>query len=173
MKTLKRIGLLFLVLTWGANAQAQSEDKADRPSPPRTATAMVNSGEVTVDYSSPAVKGRTVWGDLVPYGKIWRAGANEATTITFQNDVTIDGNAVPAGKYAIFVIPSEKEWTVIINSVWDQWGSYNYDKSKDAATFMVKASKTKEMTERLEFDVNTSGTVTMMWEHKQFSFKVE
>lgn len=173
MKTLKQIGLLFLVLTWSANAQAQTEDKADRPSPPRSATAVVNSGEVTIDYSTPAVKGRKVWGDLVPYDKVWRAGANEATTITFQNDVTIDGTFVAAGKYALFIIPTQKDWVVIINSVWDQWGAYNYDESKDVKRIVVKPKKLKDLEERLTYKITDSGEVTMMWDHTSISFNVQ
>lgn len=171
MKRIQTISLLFLALVF-AGTSLRAQDKADRPSPPKTAEATLKSGEVTIDYSSPAVKGRAIWGDLVPYGKIWRTGANEATTIMLDNDMEVGGKLIPAGKYALFTIPGKDEWMVILNSEWDQWGAYNYDESKDVHRFTVKPSTTDENHERLMFDISDDGNVTMMWENKVISFEI-
>jgi hypothetical protein len=171
MKSLKSLCILFIAgLFFTATASAQ--DKADRPSPPKTAEAKVDGGMVTIDYSSPAVKGRTVWGELVPYGKMWRTGANEATTIMLEKDMMVGGKKVPAGKYALFTIPGKDEWTVVLNSVWDQWGAYNHDESKDVHRFTVKPQMHDENQERLVFNISDDGEVTMMWEMLSISFEV-
>lgn len=162
---------LFLILALSANTQAQ--DKKDRPSPPKTASATVDGAKVEINYSSPAVKERKVWGALVPYNEIWRMGANEATTITLEKDYTINGTELKAGKYSLFAIPGEKEWTVILNSIWDQWGAYNYDKSKDALRFTVTPEKSKEFQERLNFTISDEGKVAMEWENSRISFDLE
>lgn len=153
--------------------QGFAQDKEERPSPPKTATAKVDGAEVTIDYSSPGVKGRTIMGDLVPYGKVWRTGANEATTLTLGKGYMINGSEVPAGKYGLFTIPGEKEWTIIINTIWDQWGAYNYDSSKDILRFNVKSEKTKELVERMTFEISPKGKVTLMWENTKVSFKID
>ncbi len=105
---------LFLASTiWAQNT---------RPSPAATASGNVRGANITINYSSPAVKGRKIWGELVPYDKVWRAGANEATLITIDKDVQVEGKALPAGKYSLYALPGETEWTIIINSVTGQWG---------------------------------------------------
>ncbi len=172
MKTIKLVSLLAFTLILSATT-LQAQDKADRPSPPMTASATVSGSDITIDYSSPAVKGRKVWGDLVPYDKVWRTGANEATTFTTENAVTINGEKLPAGKYALFTIPGESEWTVILNSEWDQWGAYNYDESKDVMRFTVKPEKMKKSQERLDFSISEKGKVSMAWDHTQIAFNVK
>lgn len=167
MKKSLTLVLLFSIFTI---QYGFTQDKADRPSPPKTATAEVDGAEVTIDYSSPGVKGRKIMGDLVPFGKVWRTGANEATTITLGKDYTIEGSKIPAGKYALFTIPGEKEWTVIINSTWDQWGAYNYDSSKDVLRFNVSSKQTKDLIERMEFEISPKGKVSLMWENTMISF---
>lgn len=148
------------------------EDKSKRPSPPATATANVSGTNITIDYSSPAVKGRQVWGDLVAYDKVWRTGANEANVFTVDQDVTINGEPVAAGQYSLFTIPSEGDWTVILNNTVDQWGAYDYDDSQDALRFMVTPETTDNMQERLTFDVSDEGVVSFAWADLTFSFKV-
>src|SRR5258705_13398511 len=91
-------------------------DKSSRPSPPATATGKVNGATITINYSSPSVKGRKIWGALVPYDKVWRAGANEATIFETDKDIKIEGKPLHAGKYSLYAIPGEKEWTFIFNS---------------------------------------------------------
>jgi len=170
MKRSLILGLLFSLFTV---YQGFAQDKAERPSPPETASVKVNGAEVAINYSSPGVKDRTIFGDLVPYGKVWRTGANEATTLTLGKSYMINGSEIPAGKYGLFTIPGEAEWTIIINSVWDQWGAYNYDSSKDVLRFNVKAEKTKELIERMKFEISEKGKVTLMWENTKVSFKMD
>ncbi len=99
------------------------QDKSTRPSPPAKAECKFQDGKtITVDYSSPRMKGRKIFGDLVPYGKVWRAGANEATTFVVSTDVTIGGKLVPAGSYTLFTIPNEGKWTLIISKKTGEWG---------------------------------------------------
>jgi hypothetical protein len=97
-----------LLLFVGLSACAQG-DKSSRPSPPATATGKVGGANITINYSSPSVKGRKIWGDLVPYGKVWRAGANEATTFETDKAITVEGKNLPAGKYSLFALPGENE----------------------------------------------------------------
>lgn len=129
---MKKISLLFFSLLFiGATAFAQ-DDMKERKSPAATAEGEVGTAKVTVNYSSPFVKGREIYGDLVPFDKIWRAGANEATTFETSTDIMINGETLPAGKYAFFVIPkADGNWTVIFNEEHKQWGAYKHDESKD------------------------------------------
>jgi len=109
----------------------------------------------------------------VPYGKIWRTGANEATTVTVDKDVKIGGKTLKAGKYALFTIPGENEWEIVINSEWDQWGAYNYDASKDVLRTSVKPMKTDSNVESLKFTIDEGGLVVMAWGDTQVPFKIE
>lgn len=147
------------------------EDKSTRKSPPRTAEGEIGSAAVTVSYGSPSVRGRTIFGDLIPYGNIWRTGANEATTITFSEDVMVEGQALPAGTYALFTIPGEEAWTVIFNKEAEQWGAYDYDESMDALRVEVAPETLKESVEMLEFEVG-GDMVTMRWSDVAVPFKV-
>lgn len=132
--------------------------------------------DVIINYSRPNVKGRKIWGDLVPYNQVWRAGADEATTISFSEDVSLNGNKLPAGKYAFFTIPTQNEWTIIINKVAKQWGAFNYDQSKDILRFNVKPEET-EFTESMGYcfsDVTTNSVrINLSWEKLRISFTVE
>ncbi len=168
---MKTLGLLLMAFLFAATT-SMAQDKADRPSPPKTAEAELASGKVTIDYSSPAVKDRVIWGELVPYDKMWRTGANEATTLMLEKDMKVGGKLIPAGKYALFTIPGKDEWTVVINSEWDQWGAYNYDKSKDVHRFKVKPQMAEENQERLMFVIEENGMVKMKWEKIIVPFEI-
>lgn len=148
------------------------EDKSQRPSPPASTTANVSGVNVTIDYSSPAVKGRTIWGDLIPYGKVDRTGANEATVFSVDKDVTVNGEPLPAGQYSLFTIPEKDEWTVIFNKEAEQWGAYDYKESEDALRIKVTPQMVEEFKERLQFKVSADGTVGYHWEKLTFSFTV-
>lgn len=167
---IKAIPFLMMVfvglITSAVSAQA---DKSTRPSPPAMTEGTVQGAHVMISYSAPSVKGRTIWGDLVPYGKVWRTGANEATTIETDKDITIQGKTLPAGKYALFTIPGETEWTWIFNSVWEQWGAYRYDESKDVLRVMAKPRKTETMQEQLRFDI-MDNEVLLYWENLVVGF---
>lgn len=151
--------MLMSTITWAQNNNGQ------KASPPATATGKVGDANVTVNYSSPAVKGRQIWGDLVPYGKVWRAGANEATTVTFDKDVMVEGKALPAGTYSFYTIPGENEWTVIFNKTAKQWGT-QYDETQDALRVTTKPRKAATMNERLAYDVNDKGLL-LRWENME------
>lgn len=150
----------------------EAEDKSQRPSPPASTTANVDGVNVTIDYSSPAVKGRKIWGDLIPYGKVDRTGANEATVFSVDKDVQVNGELLPAGQYSLFTIPTEGDWTVIFNKVAEQWGAYDYDPAEDALRITVTPEKSDSFNERLELKVNDDGTVRYHWENVTFSFNV-
>ena len=169
----------FTILAFGAlvlftlDTQAQDEDKSKRPSPPDEVSGTVDGTDVVINYSRPSVKGREIFGGLEPYDEVWRTGANEATTFEVSGDVEIEGQALPAGKYALFTIPREEEdWTVIFNSVPDQWGAYDYDEAQDALRVEVAPEDTPETVEMLTFEVGDDGEVTMMWADKAISFDV-
>ncbi|OGX85362.1 hypothetical protein BEN47_15040 [Hymenobacter lapidarius] len=138
-----------------------------KPSPAATASGKIGSADVTVNYSSPAVKGRTIFGGLEPYDKVWRAGANEATTVEFSKPVLVEGKALPAGKYSFFVIPTAaKQWTVIFNKEPNQWGAYKYDQKLDALRVMVTPREASTLTERLVYEVTPKGLV-LRWENME------
>ncbi len=164
--------LLFSAfILFALNAQAQ-DDKSKRPSPPAEVSGTVEGTDVTINYSRPSVKGRTVFGELEPYGKVWRTGANEATTFEVSTDVEIEGQPLPAGKYAMFTIPTEDDWTVVFNKTAEQWGAYDYDEAEDALRVEVTPQETDELTEMLTFEIGDDGEVTMMWANTAVSFDV-
>jgi hypothetical protein len=148
---------LFIALLMSNLSWAQG-DKSSRPSPPATAKGKIKDATITIDYSSPSVKGRPIWGSLVPYNKIWRAGANEATIFTTDKDIMVEGKKLPAGKYSLFMTPGEKEWTVIFNSETGQWGikrsgDANLDPAKNVLEVKVKPKTEKDVQEKLTYTV--------------------
>lgn len=124
---------------------------------------------VEVNYSRPSMRGRAIFGDVVPYGQLWRTGANACTKIKFSQDVTLNDHKVTAGEYALFTIPSEKEWTIILNKNTSLWGSYGYKQSEDVVRFMVNPVKSQYHFETFTIDVGeltgTSATLQLMWEN--------
>lgn len=161
------IGSAFLMIALVASITWAQE------SPPASAEATVDGVTIKINYHSPQVKGRTIWGGLEAYDKVWRTGANNATTIEVSGDVKIGNNKMPKGKYALFSIPKKGDsWTVIINKEAEQWGAYNYKESEDLFRFDVKVERTLEINESLKFDVKNDGTVVFAWEYKSFSFKI-
>ncbi|MFT2007172.1 DUF2911 domain-containing protein [Pontibacter sp. 13R65] len=160
--------MVSLLISVGANAQT---DKENRPSPPATASGKIGQANITINYSSPSVKGRTLWGDKIPYGKVWRSGANEATTVEVDQDVTVEGKALPAGKYSFYTIPGEDQWTVIFNKTADQWGT-QYKEDQDALRVTVKPRKAAAMTERLVYEVKEPGII-LRWENLELPIAVK
>lgn len=135
-----------------------------KASPAASATGQADGVTITINYSSPSVKGRTIWGELVPYNEVWRTGANEATTIEFSKDVKVQGKSLSKGKYAFFAIPTDKDWTIIFNKEAKQWGAYKYDQSKDALRINIMPVKSNIMAERLVYTVSPKG-FTLSWEN--------
>jgi hypothetical protein len=174
-KTVKAAAMVLLITVATANvfkAKAQEEDKTKRPSPPATATAKVGKANITINYGQPSVKGREVWGKLVPYGQVWRTGANEATTFETDKDIKVQGKVLPAGKYGFFTVPGEKEWTIVFNKVPNQWGAFKYDQAQDYMRVTAKPKKSAKFNEKLLYSIN-KGWVSIDWENLDVSFKAE
>ncbi|MFY0608157.1 MAG: DUF2911 domain-containing protein [Cyclobacteriaceae bacterium] len=161
---------LIMVMVLGAEAQ---KDKKKRPSPPAQVTQTVDGKTITIDYSQPGVKGRKVLDGLIPYGKVWRTGANEATWIEISDDVMIEGEKLEKGKYSIFTIAGESEWTIIFNKTWDQWGHYKYDEGMDALRIKVTPEMTSEFVERFTIDISEEGEVSLAWDKVVAKFDID
>ncbi|MEG1589316.1 DUF2911 domain-containing protein [Chryseobacterium sp.] len=163
MKTIiKSATVLVASMTISFNAFAQEAKKP--ASPPATATEKIKDATITIEYNSPSVKGRTIWGDLVAYDKVWRAGANDATTFETDKDITVQGKKLPAGKYSFFLIPKKSgTWTAIFNKEPKQWGAYKYEEAKDALRVDVKTKALPATQEALVYKVNKNG-FTMDWD---------
>ena len=133
------------------------QNKENRVSPSLTATSDVDGNVVTIQYGSPKVKGREIWGGLVPYGEVWRTGANEATTISFTEDVLIDGQLLKKDTYSFFTIPEAQQWTAIFNLEEKQWGAFKYDSNEDALKITVQPYATDSAFENMYFGIEKSG----------------
>ena len=141
-------------------------------SPKKEMKGMVGDKKINIIYGSPSVKGRDVWGGLVPYGKVWRTGANEATTIEFSKDVQVEGKSLAAGKYGLFTIANADQWTIIFNKTFDQWGAYKYDSSEDALRVNVTPKNGMADSETMEFALDGSDVV-LKWEKLAVAFEVK
>jgi DUF2911 family protein len=168
-------GLLILHLATSAAAQ-QQQLQFPRPSPNASVSQTIGITEVVLHYSRPGVKGRTIWGDLVPYGQVWRAGANENTTISFSTPVKIEGHELPAGLYGLQAIPTPQEWTVVFSKDAQLWGAFDYKQEHDALRVQVQPQPA-EFQERMGFEfadlTDTSAAVVLRWEKLRVPFKVE
>ena len=142
-----------------------------RVSPKETTTGEINGVEVIINYCAPSVKGRKIWGELVPYDKIWRAGANEATTMEFGKDISIQNNKLPAGKYSFFVIPNKEKCTLIFNNDFKQWGSYNYSMDKDQLRIDVRPILNSKGIEKLVYEISDK-TIYLKWSNWIISFDI-
>lgn len=149
-----------------------------RKSPRASVSYTVGLTDITIRYSSPAVSGRAIWGALVPYNQLWRAGANEATTIEFSTDIKIEGRFLPKGKYTFFLIPQEGEtWTAVFNRSVEQWGAYSYDESQDALRAPVRVITSDYSEERLSYHLSDAGLgkgyIRLWWEKRQVFVHIE
>lgn len=170
---MKRLLFLLPIALMAMSACGQG-DKSKRPSPPAKATGTTSSGTmITIDYSQPAVKGRTIGKDVEPMpGKVWRTGANEATVFEVSKDVKVEGKPLPAGKYSLYSINNGDDWTIIFNKTWNQWGTV-YSQDADALRVNVKGMKSPKFSERMTFNVSKDGKVSLMWGDKMFEFNVQ
>ncbi|MDC9722497.1 MAG: DUF2911 domain-containing protein [Urechidicola sp.] len=134
----------------------------------------VDKVNIEIDYSAPKVKGRTIYGDLIPYGEVWRAGANANTTVEFNKDVAINGQKLSAGKYGLFVIPNgnHQAWDVIFSKKNNAWGAFSYKESEDALRVKVKAIDNEESVELLSYEITESG-IKFAWADKYFKLSVK
>ena len=144
-------------------------------SPAAKATETTNDGAtITISYSQPSVKGRTIGTNLEPMeGKVWRTGANKATVFEVSKDVKVEGKELAAGKYGLFTIMNGDEWTIIFNKTWDQWGAFNYKEGDDALRVKVKGKKAEPFSEKMTFAVSKAGKVSLMWGEKEVDFSVK
>jgi hypothetical protein len=171
---MKKFSLLFSAVFFIVLAACGQQDKSKRPSPPAEASGKAVSGAtITINYSQPAVKGRTIGKDLEPMpGKVWRTGANEATVFEVNKDVMVEGKKLPAGKYALFTINDGNDWTIIFNKTWNQWGAFKYNEADDALRVSVKGSEAPKFAERMQFTIS-KGKVTLLWGNRAVSFVVK
>lgn len=205
MTSLKRSfisSLALMALLLGGTLSVSAQIRAPRPSQKASVMQTLGVTDVTITYSRPGVKGRTIWGDplpeqaavkgeatlddqnarpkgapIVPWGHAWRTGANEATQFVVTDDVWINGQKLAAGSYSLHTVPTKDEWTIIFNSVANQWGSFNYDASKDTLRVKVKPEWVLESKEWLEYSIepvtDTSARVNIRWEKVRVPFTVE
>jgi tetratricopeptide (TPR) repeat protein len=177
MNKLRLLLLPFLLAVAGL-CQAQSA-LIDLPLPSQQAIVMQRVGvtDITVNYHRPLVNGRKIWGGLVPYGEVWRAGANVNTTITFTDPVTIEGQPLAAGTYGLHMIPNQDQWTIIFSKMNTAWGSFSYKQAEDALRVNVKPANASDFHEALTYDFDQpkpdSTVVTMSWEKMAVPFKVD
>jgi hypothetical protein len=162
MKT--KILLLFTLVSFISYGQKSPAEKTE---------GTINGTKITVEYGSPRVNGRVIFGDLVPYGDIWRAGANKNTTIAFDKDVKVNGQELNAGKYSFFIIPNtNKGWDLIFNKKNDGWGAYSYSESRDALRLESKVQDNEKPQEELLFKVTDKG-ILFSWSDKTFTMRVQ
>ena len=149
-----------------------AQDKSSRPSPPEQISATVDGVKVTVDYSKPSAKGRKIFGGLVPYNQVWRTGANETSWIEVSEDVTINGENLAKGKYALFTIPGEDSWTIVFNEGWQAWGAYSYEQSKDVLRIKANADNESSKTEVFTITVSDEGAMVLAWDRTKVQFAI-
>jgi len=172
-----RTVLLIVVLFSAAGAVRAQSALMDLPRPSQHAvlTQRIGITNITINYSRPLVNGRQVWGKLVPYGQPWRAGANENTTISFSDPVTIEGQPLAAGEYGLHMIPAEGDWTIAFSKMNHAWGSFSYDQAEDALRVTVKPTAT-DFHDALTYDFDDlkpdSAVITLRWEKLAVPFKV-
>src|SRR5262249_17691921 len=174
--TLKPFALCFAIVGLGQIAFAQSDLKLPDVSQAAEVKQRIALTDITVNYHRPLVNSRKIWGGLVPYGKVWRTGANENTTIEFSDAVSVEGKPLAKGIYGLHMIPNPDSWTVIFSKTNTAWGSYSYDQKEDALRVDVKPKPLAQNDEALEFEFEdlkpTSTAVTMKWEKLGVPFTV-
>jgi hypothetical protein len=166
---MKRVTFLMLALVTAVSSTLAQEKPA---SPQATATGKIGAANVKIVYCQPSARGRKIMGGLVPYGEVWRTGANEATTFEIDKPVKIEGKDLAAGKYSLFTIPGENEWTIIFNKDAKQWGAYKYKQEDDVLRVAVKPTKAAAPVETFNIAVGKDD-VQLKWENTAVAFKVK
>jgi hypothetical protein len=168
MKLLRKIHFSLIALLIVNFAGAQGKPSSTK----EVVTGKINDATITINYGSPSVNGREIWGTLVPFNQVWRAGANDATTFETDKELTIEGSKLPAGKYSFFVIPNEKECVIIFNKEAKQWGAYKYKEKEDQLRVTVKQQAVKSPTEKLVYRINANNVV-LGWGNWNIPFSVK
>jgi hypothetical protein len=159
MQLLKKMSFLALGLLFINFLNAQEKPTSTK----EMVSGKINGATITINYGSPSVRAREIWGKLVPFNQVWRAGANDATTFETDKELTIEGSKLPAGKYSFFVIPNEKECVIIFNKEPKQWGAYKYNDKQDQLRVTVKQKVADTMAEKLVYTINKDNIV-LSWE---------
>ena len=167
---------LFIILAF-ISFKSFAQINTPAVSPSTIISQTLGLTKITVDYSRPSVNGRKIFGDLVPFSKVWRTGANKITSIKFDDEVLVNGTAMKAGSYGLYTIPGKSEWTIIFNRDDKQWGAYGYDITKDVIRFNVQPIQPKEFTEKMTIDfvefTPTTTYLSIKWENTEVRFKIE
>jgi len=165
MKNIFLSGMTMLFLFAGLSVNAQ-KDKSKRPSPRETVSQKVGETTITITYGQPSVKGRTIGVDLEPLpGKVWRAGANEATVFETNKNIVVGGEILPKGKYGLFILVQEDSWTVIFNKTWDQWGAFKYNEADDVVRDK-RDIRPGTFSEKLTYKIDAGGNMYILWGDK-------
>jgi hypoxanthine phosphoribosyltransferase len=176
MKAKSKLLILFVVFIFIGEINAQ-QIQMPQASPAAKISQKVGLTDVTVEYSRPSMRGRKIFGELVPYGDVWRTGANAATILTFSTEVKIEGNNVSPGSYALYSIPGKAEWTMILSSNTKLWGAVGYSDADDVLRFKVKPGKTGQKYETMEINfvdiTDTGSTLALKWENTRVKFRIE
>jgi hypothetical protein len=159
MRLLKKIHHLLIAFLIINSLNAQEKPTSTK----EVVTGKINGATITINYGSPSVRAREIWGKLVPFNEVWRAGANDATTFETDKELTIEGSKLPAGKYSFFIIPNDKECIVIFNKEAKQWGAYKYKEKEDQLRVTVKQKVADTMAEKLVYTINKDNIV-LSWE---------
>lgn len=160
MRLLKKIHLLTFALLFINFLNAQEKPTSTK----EVVSGKINGATITINYGSPSVRAREIWGKLVPFNEVWRAGANDATTFETDKELTVEGSKLPAGKYSFFIIPNDKECIVIFNKEAKQWGAYKYNDKQDQLRFTVKQKVAKAKAEKLVYTIDKN-TISLSWDN--------
>lgn len=160
MRLLKKIHLLLVAFLITNSINAQEKPTSTK----EVVSGKINGATITINYGSPSVRAREIWGKLVPFNQVWRAGANDATTFETDKELIVEGSKLPAGKYSFFIIPKEKESIVIFNKDYKQWGAYKYKENEDQLRITIKQKVAKSKTEKLIYSIDTN-TISLKWDN--------
>jgi Protein of unknown function (DUF2911) len=172
---MKRMSALAVLSVSLLASSGLAQAPAAPQSPAGSASGAAGAAKITIEYHRPSVRGRDIWGGLVPYGQVWRLGANEATTITFSAPVKVEGKDVAAGTYALFAVPGKDKWTFIVNKNAKQWGAFKYQQSDDLLRFDVvpqAGGAVETMTLSIVAKAPASASVEMEWAKVKTAFSV-
>ncbi|TDE43236.1 DUF2911 domain-containing protein [Flavobacterium rhamnosiphilum] len=168
MKLLKRIHLLLIAFLIVNSLNAQEKPSSTK----EVVSGKINGATISINYGSPSVRAREIWGKLVPFNQVWRAGANDATTFETDKELTIDGSKLPAGKYSFFIIPNEKECIIIFNKEAKQWGAYKYKEKEDQLRVTVKQKIAKSTAEKLVYTIDKN-SIALSWDNWNIPIAVQ